>query len=694
MTFIRKTLTDILESQAFDRLEPFRQSAAWTSFAPEEKILLARLLVMQGATELRQGNIRAFESFDQARQVSSEDPEILFQQGIHLASYRENIRCLTLASQLIQGALKKKPLSCQGWVLQAQVLVDIALFEGESSFFIEADQCFERGASLWNQDSEGFIVKKSFFWKWGACLASLGKISGEPSDFIRAIDKYRLAYDLDCQEANFLIDFGQSFVDLGTLLEKEDYFKEALILFNRAVSDCPEAFDGWFHQACCLQSLAALTNNDQLLEQSDHCFAKSVEISPENHHLWLKWGQLENTAGKLKRDLQKLEGSLLKFARANELEPRDSDILSHWGEAELSLGVQEERLDLIQSAHIKILASLEIQPEDPNGWYLYGLCLTELGRYFSEEDYYHQAIEKFEYGLSLAGRHPFLWYGMALAQFALGELTEQKQMFEMAVYNCEQVIESGGEGFPSFWNDWGVALLKLGEMTQEASYVELAIEKFERALKQPLDYVEVDDLELEWVYNYSCAYDLLGDLKEEPHYIEKAIQIFQQILQLNPNYFMARYNLALALSHLGEAMYDVEYYHRAMEQYEILLDQDPEDEMIHLDFGMALINLGLLVYDPNHLERSQALYRRAESHFVQAAGLGSTQVYYQFAGLYSITGHYHQAIHYLERAQVVGVLPGIEDLLHDEWLDRLRQTPLFRQFINELSTRQPMDDKE
>jgi len=112
-----------------------------------------------------------------------------------------------------------------------------------------------------------------------------------------------------------------------------------------------------------------------------------------------------------------------------------------------------------------------------------------------------------------------------------------------------------------------------------------------------------------------------------------------------------------------------------------------------LDFGMSLINLGLLVHDVHHPERSQALYRQGESHLMQAAALGSTQAYYQLAGLYSITEHYDQAMHHLERAQFCGTLPGIEDLLHDEWLEGLRQTPSFRQFINELSSRQSTDDK-
>jgi tetratricopeptide (TPR) repeat protein len=694
MTTIRKTLIDIFESQAFDQLEPFKQSTVWKSFAQEERLLLARLLVMQGAYQLAQSNHQALESFEMANQVSSHALEILYQQSAVLSAYRENIRCLMLACQTLARALQQDPLFGKGWYLRAQVLTDMGLFEGEATYFIEAHQNFEKTHTLLENVQEA-IDRQEFFWKWGFCLASLGKISGEPIDFYRSIEKYRQAYELGYQEAKFFNDFGHSLVDLGLLLEKAEYFAEALILFNRAVRQEPQAFEGWYNQACCIQSLAEFKSFDKLLEQADRSFSKAVEINPSCGQLWLKWGQLEMTIGKLKLDQSKIEASLLKFARAYQLESGHPQILSSWAESELFLGAQEEKLELLQSARLKLLNSLEIQPDDPDAWYLYGSCLNELGHYFSDEDYYNQAVEKFQYGLSLARHHPLLWYGLALAHFALGELTEQQALFEKAVRYCSRVIECGGEGFPQFWNDWGVALLKLAEMTQQASYAEMAIEKFERALKQPSQNQneEGEELDLEWVYHYGCALDLLGDLKEESHYFEKAIPIFTQILQLDPHYHLARYNLALALSHLGDAMFDVEPYHKAIEHFQFLLDQDPEDEMVHLDFGMSLTNLGLLVHDIHHPERSQALYRQAESHLMQSAALGNTQAYYQLAGLYSITGHYEHAMHYLERAQFSETLPGIEDLLHDEWLEDLRQIPSFRQFINELSSRQSRDDK-
>jgi tetratricopeptide (TPR) repeat protein len=356
------------------------------------------------------------------------------------------------------------------------------------------------------------------------------------------------------------------------------------------------------------------------------------------------------------------------------------------------LGSQEERLDLIRGAKAKLEISLEMEPEDPHSWYLYGCCYNELGRYFHSEDYYLCAIEKFKYGLSQSSCYPILWYGLALAHFAIGELNGNKVHLEKAAHCCSKAMECGRSGSAQFWNDWGVTLLSLAEITEDPSHVRMAIEKFEKALRLPIDESNLQEVDLEWVYNYGSAFDLLGELTEESSCFEKAVQILTQVVQLDPDYYHARYSLALALANSGESHFDVESYQKASEHFQILLEQDSEDDMIHLDYGMTLIHLGLLIQDANYPDPAQVLFKHAEAHLMQAAALGNTQSYYQLAGLCSITGHLEQAMHYLERASFCGAIPEIEDLIHDEWLETLLHTPSFRQFINELSTRQSTDD--
>ncbi len=693
MNSFRKELVQILETQAFDRLDTLINPSIWQDCTLDDRELLARLLVMQGTLDLAQGNAKALESFKAANQISSNHPEILYQQARALSAYEENIACLKLASQILGPSLPQQP--SRGWVLYTEILLNIAIFEGELPFFIEAEEQFQQAHQVLKEKADSTLSKDYFYWKWGVCLAMLGKISGEPIDYYQAIEKFRQAYELGYKETSFFNDYGNSLKDLGNLIENKEYFLKALELYAQTVQQNPESFDGWFNQAYCIHQLAEFYPQDKqemLLDQADVCFSKAEAIDNNSSQLWLKWAELDSYWGRLKRNSQKIESSLIKFSKAYQLEPGHPQILKNWAESELNLAVSLERLDLIQQAKIKILNSIEIQSDDPESWYIYGTCLNELGQYFNDEDYYNQAIEKFQYGLSLERQYPLLWYGLALSYLAYGEMSDQQALYEKAVLNFARMLETGEEGFPQFWNDWGVALLKLGELTELASYVELAIEKFERALKHPLQQNEGEDLDLEWIYNYSCAYDLLGELNDEPPYFEKAIQILTQILQIDSNYTNARFNLALALTHLGEALFEVDYYHKAIDHFHILLEQEPENDLIHLDYGIALIHLAILIHDFHHPEKSNAFFRQAESLLLQAAALGNIQSYYQLAGLYSITEHHQQAMYYLEKAQFNGALPGIEDILHDEWLEGLRQTPQFRQFISELPSRQASEE--
>jgi tetratricopeptide (TPR) repeat protein len=689
MNPLLKILIDIKENQSFEELEPFKSATLWSSLAQEERLLLAHLFVMQGAHQLTQGSHQVLESFEIASRVAADDSAILLEQAAILGHYRENGRCLHLAYGLLDRVLRQNPYLFKAWCMQAQVLTWMGLFEDEATYFSEANQSFENAQTLSNDKEE---ISAEFYWQWGFCLAALGVISGEPSDFHCANIKYDQAYALGCRHIDFLKDYGHNFIHLAHLLGQHDYFTKALQMFNQAICADPQSFDAWYHQACCIQSLGEFHREDKLLDQADSSFGVAVELNPTSATLWLKWGLLQISQGKLKYNTLKLEAGLEKLAKAHQLEPDHPEILVSWAETELFLGSQEERLDLLHSAEAKILSCLERQLENSDIWYLYGSCSYELGLYFDEDSYYLQAIEKFQYGLSLTKQNPLLWYGLALCHFALAELKEDKDAIEKSLIFYSRVVECGGD-FGHLWNDWGVALLKLGEMTQQVSLVELAIEKFERALKQPIREGEVVDIDLQWVYNYGCALDLLGDLTEESAYFEKAVDIFNQILELNSEFNQARFHLALALFHLGQSLSEVDYYQQAIQQFSHLLNQEAESDFIHLELGIVFIYFALLMKDNHHPEPSQELYRQAENHLIQAAALGNTLAYYQLAGLYSLTKCYDQAMHYLERAQFEGILPEVEELFHDEWLEGLRQMSLFQTFINELPS-QPSHDNE
>ncbi|MBA3722821.1 MAG: hypothetical protein H0W88_10545 [Parachlamydiaceae bacterium] len=691
MAAFQKALIEIQETQSFERLESYKDSKIWSNMTKIERDLFALLLIRQGAQQLEKGEGKILDNFALAAEVGDNSPNIFYQQGLIFSSYPENNRTLHLASEAFSKAVGEDPNFFMAWYHWASVFVAKGVLNGEPHYFIESNKKFEKALELFSVNPSQEIGKDILFWKWGTCLSLLGRHSGEPIDFYHAIHLYRCASQHGCEEIDFFNDHGHALADLATLMDKEELFLEAGKLFHETIQKAPELIDGWYNRACCFLRLCEIAPQEEYFDLAMKSFERAAEIDPLNGQVWYRWGQLEANLGKLKRSQKILESSLEKFAKADELGSEHHLILRSWAETELYLGSHVERLDLIQSARVKIIKCLELDPDSADAWYIYGACLNELGHYFEEEDFFYQALEKFHYGLTLAPQHPLLWYGLALSHFAIGEMSEEITMLEKSIEYCNKVMECGGEAFPQFWNDWGVALLKLAELSNQATHIELAIEKFERALKRPLDS-DYEDVDLEWVYNYGCAFDLLGELNEDSRQIEKAVNILSQVVQLEPNYIHARYNLALALAHLGEITCDIEPYYKAIDHFHTILEVEHEDEMIHMDFGVSLINLALLVQDAHQPERSQAFFRQAEHHLMLAASLGNCQAYYQLAGLYSLTNHFSLAMNYIERAQFFGALPSFEDLVNDDWLDNLRETSSFRQFLSNLSSQQSKDD--
>lgn len=690
MDSIHKTLLDIEKEESFDKLDKFKEMSHWSKMGENERDLFATLLLKQGQKQLSQGSYQAVDNLDLATKIS-DTAQTHFFKGVIYAACRDNMRCLQWAHQAFTQALQKNPSFFEALFTDALVLNDMGDFDSDASFIMMSLQQFEKAGTLLASQTK--VLAEYFYWDWGICHASLGKISGEPVDFQNAITKFQIVEERGFNDPTFLNDYGNALADIAALIDQPDYFFAALQRFSAAVDVDPNEFDGWYNRACCHLRLLETRFDLDMVEEAEMSFERAAEINSNHPQVWFRWAQLSSLHGKYKHDLELIELSLDKFFMANQLDPNHPQILSCWAQVELFLGIQRERLDLMQSARAKMLKCLEINSEIPENWYFYGSCLNELGRYFNDAAYYQQAIEKFQYGISLEQQNALLWYGLALSHFALGEIKEDRAMFEKAVRFCGKVIEHGGSGFPQFWNDWGVALMKLAEITEQPKYLELAIQKFELSLNLPLESLNVEEVDLEWVYNYGCAFDMLGELTGEPTHFEKSIKILYQVVELEPDYHQARYNLALAFANLGEAAYDLDYYEKSLEHFQVLINNDPEDEIIQMDLGVTLINMALLIHDDHHPEKSQALFRQAETHLLQAASLGNSQAYYQLAGLYSLTDRFQNAMHFIERTQFFGALPPIVDLLHDEWLEGLRHTPSFRQFLNTIAGKSKEETK-
>lgn len=693
MTPIQKKLLNIQESGAFELLEVIHKNQEWKEFSVDDRLLFAKLLLLMGEKQLIDENEQVFQTFDLAKEVTEDflipSAEILLQQGTIFFKQRKNPQALRLAFDAVLLSLEKNPLNPEAWHLKAQILVELGLIKEDFRPFIDANLAFEQLSLLIDQ-GHSIHSLETIYWGWAFCLAFLARFSGEPSDFQKALQKYRKTLEYGCEASNFFYQYAHTLAEFAGLVGNQDYFKEALHYFELAIKKDPTDPKFWYDQGCCLQTIALFDFNLDLIQQAADSFEEAAQLRNDDGLTFFKWGQCETISGKVNRTIEQLQKGLKLFEKAAAIEVDFPPLLNAWADAELFLGALIDDYQLILSGQNKIAQSLKIDPSFSEGWYIYGSSYLELGRYFADESYYHEAIKKFESGLAIDSSKISFVYGIALAYHAIGTMTEEMASLNKALEYFEQVNQTNREAFPYFFNDWGMTLLKIGEITEDSRFVTQAIEKFSQLLESE---EKGDDFpsSIDCLYNYGYALDLLGDLTEEPHYIEKAIEVLSQIIEKAPDFYQARFSLAIAFWHYAEEAFDVDSFHKAIEQFETLVRMDNEDGAVHLDFGTALVSLGLLIHDPHHEEHSKELFERAEHHLMEAASLGNTESYYQLVGLYSINENYPLAIHFLEKARFFDALPNLEDLLSDHWLEGLRQTVDFRTFVNSLSMNEPED---
>lgn len=684
----------IWKDKAFERLRDFEDFQSWIDLTEAEKEFLAFLFIEKGIQELESQDSSFLDSFDTASAIAPHHFEVFYRQGKACATQIQHIQCLMFASQAFSKAITCQPDSFATWLSWGDVLLHIGAFYQESSYYHEADAKFKMAEAV-AKDNPSMLSGVGFlFWRWGLCWSLLARHSGEPQDLRNAIDKYKQADLLCCEESDFWHDYGSALLELAILVQRTEILTEASEYYQKALSKAPDESSYWMSLAVCYQYLLEATFEEKYFQLSYDSFEKSASLEVGDPRMWLKWGQLLAQTGKSLRNLEMVEASLEKFEKADVCDPDNPIIMSRWGEAELLVGTNIDRIDLIRSAEAKIIKSLEILPDNADIWFVYGACLNALGHYFYDESYYNQAIEKFQYGLSLNGRHPILWYGLAMAHYALGDYWEDITLLEKSLRDFAKVTENGGGGFPQFWNDWGVAHMKMAEITNSKGHVEAAIEKFERAVKHPALEGDQGNADLEWIYNYGCAYDFLGDFSADEECYERAIYLLSNVVHADPDYCHARYNLALALAHLADVTSDVHLYEKAIEHFLVLIGKDSEDEMASHDLGIAYIDLAVLLQDQHHPEKNHNFLQQAEHRLMQSAALGNTQASYSLGCLYSLTGNYDGAMHHIERAQQQGTLPPLEEMMHDEWLDSLRQTPAFKQFVANLASRQSKEESK
>lgn len=648
----------------------------------DQKKDLALRYLSKGEMALLQGNLNALSCFEAASNLDRENPYIWYRQGLAFFEYGSEEgkeKALLLASKNFKIATQLDPTFFEAWVAWGNVLLQLGRFHEEHHYLLEAKEKYQKALEQAEGRPKEFLAE--LYWDYGIAWSEIAQHSGEAIDLRLAIESFQNSRrHQENPPAEFLNDFGKAYLEMGLLVNDTRLYVQSIDYLQKSVAISPRYFEGWMTLAESYAQLYINTLDERYVSKASDAYSTASKLSPSDPEVWLNWGQLLGESGKQIADPKLLRLCIEKCARAFQLDAEDPLITAQWVESLSYLGMYTGRLDLLVEAETKIIKAAEQFPDDPELWHAYGICLIAFGRYYEDGDFYEMAIEKLQYGLSLDRADPELWHALGLAHKHYATLTLNEDLSERAVRFFTKAIDLK-PACPALLFDAASSLLQFSEIFDDLPSIENSIYFFELLLQGYKDAILHHP---DWLFEYACAIAWLGDFVEQEKYFTRAIEIFSHVLLIDPDFPRIHERIAHCFVQLGSQSCESEYYKRAIHFFRLAARQDEENDSVWLEWGACLIHLAHHTLDSDFMNQ---LYMDAEIKIVQAGKLGSSGAYYTLACLYSILGRCTEAMDYIYKALAARSLPQIEELLDDEWLDNLRNTPAFAQFLTALEAK-------
>ena len=644
---------------------------------------LAASIVSKGQLALLDGNVQeGIKHFDEALKLEPNNAEIYYLQGLSLFEYAESnkrIKTLSLASKKFKKATTLDPHYFSAWQAWASTLYTLGKQFNELHYFQNAREKILHALACRENIPAETIAE--VYWELACIYMSLAEHSEEAIDKHQAITAFQQTLFFQKQQpSEFWIDYAKACYAFALQINEMRFYIKAIACVKNALSLSPNSYENWHLLAEIFRSLYFHSHDEEHFSQAYECYNRATQIQAKSATLWLDWATFLCASARKTYEVKRLQDCIEKCIQAFAFAPENPHILAIWAEAIAQLGCQTERVDLLSEAQNKMALAFDITDELATLWFSYGMVLHALGRYFNDLDYYYQAIEKFQEGISIDRTCHAHWHAIAQLYARLGELENNADNLERSFKFYRKALDLHHSTL--YISDYAIALFKFGEITHEQAALEMSIAQFERAfaLQKNAPYTHPD-----WLFYYACALDALGDFHEETTYYLRAIEVFSHVLIIDPEFYAVHHRLALAFSHLGELTEDVEMFYRAIHHFRIGAKQDEENDSIIVDWATTLINIASRQIDTTEAEH---YFHQAEQKLYSAIQLGNPQAYYHLACLYSLEQQCEKAVQCLYRAAHFGILPSIDDILQDEWLDNLRSTSHFILFLTHIEQKQ------
>lgn len=601
---------------------------------------------------------------------------LLFRYGIFYSKGRFFLLALDklkLAEEKDPFFFDITPIWCQLW---GNILIQLGKLLNDSSFFESALSQYQRALQI--------AIEPEIFWDIGDAWTLLAQYSQDPTDVQQAIGSFYKAYNAGLNSHFFLLDYGSALTlyskmkgDPSLLDEAISYYKNILSVPSHSETTPTLAYlVAWRKYALTCKIRYHLCHTKESFESADSAFKEAILEVSRNSDLWLDWGELYLYAGWIKREPKLIEIALEKLTSTKIKDCDPLKVSTLLGMGLVMYGLFLENLKLIKDGQERLKSAAEVAPNDADLTFACAFAELGVGLYFSNEANFAKAAQMFEQEIQKDATSCNNLHALFQCYMAWGSQQQEACLVQKGLQAIARLCEL--RSYSSIHlNEWGVALLRLRQLepTRELAqgYIEEAIDKFQRAW-------ELNE-EDETLYNWGCAFDLLGDITADEDDYAKAIDLLTKIYEKKPGELHVRYHLGIAFSHLGELNLNADCLIQAIELLDSVAKADPDEEGVWCDLGYTFLNLSELIFDSIYPDEGRKTRHEAEKALLRAAELGSGDACYHLACLYSLSGLPDAAMSYLRKAEIADCLPCKEDLEHDEWLEGIRHTEAFHDFL-------------
>ncbi|MCH9811871.1 hypothetical protein K0U07_03795, partial [bacterium] len=649
-------------------------------FEKGSEISHAKLLQEEGLGKLKKGELEGLALFDLAESLDPKNHKILFEQGSSLFEYGKSKRIkkyLLLANKKFKKALALFDTHFAALNGLATSLFLLSRMTGDHHFLLDARKYYKK--ALDNSDDIPANTLSETYWHYGKVNYLLSKKSEEVSDLSIALNAHKNAYALNENLGpSFWSSYSACALSLGNQINDSKLYLEAIKFQKNAIAKESSNWRHWYQLARSLSKLFFTSSDEDHFLQANESFITAAKLNPTGDSFYLSWAKLLFTSGKKTKEIKRLYSAVEKCSFAHILNAKNPRTYSIWSIALAEIGSIKEELSLLYDAENKANEGAVYSSRSTDLYFAKGYALFAQAKYFGDADLYHQAIERFQEGLSIDRTCHKLWHHLGCTYSILAKVENDPTYYDRAIKFFTRAIHLKMKSTYLF--TYAETLLEIAEIQNDEALLGDAITHFQQAisLNKNAIFIQTDSLA-----KYAKALDLYGDYKNEKNYYVQAIDVLKKILLVDPSFPNIHHKLGLVYDHLGELLEDREVLEKALIHYKIAEKTSYENAALFADHAVTKIHLAelsLTTEDRHHL------YKEAEYKLMQSAKLGYTESYYHLATLYSLSCEYEKAVHFLHKCENFDALPHLDDLLEDDWLENLRHTELFHNFIEHLKS--------